>query len=266
MAAPNPRTLDTPLKTAETTNNLINKFIVSPVVNLGIAGFAFDIFEEHKSEQLAEITDHFVEDNSTIQDHIAIKPEKITLRGFVGELTEERATPKSQVAELTEKLTIINSYIPVITGAAKQLQNQIQTGNLSTVDGVEDAVGTGVDLFQAYKELNPPDTKQAKAFNFFKALFDAKQLVAVDTPFGFFSDMAIESLVSIQGDNAYIMDFSVTLKKFRTAETKLVDFDTKKRQGRSANQAADEKDQGTANGKGADESGFYKLLVKPFTG
>ena len=32
------------LNNAELTNNLVNKFIVSPVVNLGIAGFAFDIF------------------------------------------------------------------------------------------------------------------------------------------------------------------------------------------------------------------------------
>lgn len=254
----NPLTLDTALNAADTTNNLVGKFVVSPVLNLGVAGFEFDIFEEHKSEKQAEITDHFVEDNSTIQDHIAIKPEKITLRGFVGELVEQRADPKSEITEIAEKLTVINSYIPVVTGAARQLRNQIQEGNLTTVNGVEDAVGTGVDLFQAYKELNPPNTKQAKAFNFFKALFEAKQLVAVDTPFGFFSDMAIENMVSIQGNNAYIMDFAITLKKFRTADVQLVDFDTKKRQGRAANQVAEEKDQGTAKGKQEDSSLLFK--------
>ena len=104
------------LETADITNNLINNFVVSPVVNLGIAGFQFDIFEEHKSELQAEITDHFVEDNSTRQDHIAIKPERFTLRGFVGELVETKSDPKSEVTELAEKLTIINDYIPTITG------------------------------------------------------------------------------------------------------------------------------------------------------
>jgi hypothetical protein len=266
MVAPSPLTLDTVLNTADTTNNLVNKFVVSPLVNLGIAGFAFDIFEEHKSEQLAEITDHFVEDNSTIQDHIAIKPNKITLRGFVGELVEERADPKSKVVELTQKLTVINSYIPVVTGAARQINSLITSNKASTVDAIDETIGTGVDLFQAYKALNPPDGKQAKAYNFFRALFDAKQLVAVDTPFGFFSDMAIENIVSIQGDNAYITDFAVTLKEFRTAETKLVDFDEKKRQGRASNQIATKKDQGTANGKEEDASLFFKVKQSLFGG
>lgn len=240
--------VESTLNAADTTNNLVNKFVVSPIVNLGIAGFAFDIFEEHKSELTANITDHFVEDNSTRQDHIAILPEKFTLRGFVGEVVDERAEPKSEIAELTEKLTIINSYIPVVTGAARQLNSLITDSGRTKEELIEQSIGTGVDLFQAYKELNPPDTKQAKAYNFFQALFNAKQLVAVDTPFGFKSDFAIENVISIQGDNKYITDFAVVLKEFRVASTQLVDFDAKQAQGRAANQKAEEVDQGTTNG------------------
>jgi hypothetical protein len=252
----------TPLNALDTTNQLVNKFVVSPIVNLGIAGFAFDIFEEHKSEQKAEITDHFVESNSTIQDHIAIKPEKFTLRGFIGELVDTSASPKSSVAEIAEKLTIINSYLPVVTGAAKQVNSLLTSNKASTADAVGQSVGTGVDLFQAYKTLNPPDTRQAKAFNFFQALFKAKQLVSVDTPFGFISDYAIENVVAIQGDNAYISDFTVVLKEFRTASTQLVDFDTKKNQGRAGNQKAETTDQGTANGTKRNSSLAFDGLKK----
>lgn len=252
----------TPLNTLDTTNQLVNKFVVSPIVNLGIAGFSFDIFEEHKSEQTAEITDHYVEDNSTIGDHIAIKPLKFSLRGFVGELVDTTATPKSSVAELAEKLTIINSYLPVVTGAAKQVNNLLTSNKASTADAVGQSIGTGVDLFQAYQALNPPDTRQAKAYNFFQALFKAKQLVAVDTPFGFISDMAIENVISIQADNAYISDFSVTLKEFRTASTQLVDFDTKKNQGRAGNQKSETVDQGTANGAQRDSSLAFDGLTR----
>jgi len=258
-----PLTLDTPLEKVALTSNLVNKFVVSPIVNLGIAGFAFDIFEEHKSEQQAEITDHFAEDNSTIQDHIAIKPNKITLRGFVGELVEEAGNAKSEVVELVEKLAIINSYVPVVTGAASQLNSLLNISKKTKEDALAQTVGTGVDIFKAFKELNPPDTKQAKAFNFFKAMFEAKQLVSVDTPFGFMSDMAIENIISIQGDNTYITDFSITLKEYRTASTKLVDFDSKKRQGRASNQGADLKDQGVAKGKEL-SSAAYDIGIAPF--
>ena len=252
---------ETVTKAGDTTNALVNKFVVSPVVGLGIAGFAFDIFEEHKVDLQSDITDHYVEDNSAIQDQIANKPLKFTLRGFVGELIDERADPKSEIQEITEKLTIINSYIPVVTGAARQVNNLIQNRNTNTTaQNLEDGIGTGVDLYKSFKELNPPDSRQAKAYNFFKALRDAKQLVGVDTPFGFVRDMAIENLVAVQGDNAYITDFSITLKQIRTATTQLVDFDETQYQGRTQNQKAEEADQGKAEGKKLNQSLAKRLL------
>ena len=42
------------LQTADTANNLINKFVVSPVVNLGIAGFEFDIFYNTRDQGAGE--------------------------------------------------------------------------------------------------------------------------------------------------------------------------------------------------------------------
>ena len=263
-------TTDKILNTADTSNELINKYVVSPIVGLGIAGFAFDIFEEHKAELQSDITDHYVEDNTAIQDQIANKPLKFTLRGFVGELVDERADPKSTVQELTEKLTIINSYIPVVTNAAKQVNSLIQNRKTNTTnENIDETIGTGVDLFKAYKELNPPDSKQAKAYNFFRALRDAKQLVGVDTPFGFVRDMAIENIIAIQGDNAFITDFSVTLKQIRTAKSKIVDFDTTQYQGRTNNQKAEEADKGKAEGKKIDQSiikGQYDKVINFFGG
>ena len=43
--------LSTALNTVDTTSELVGKFVISPILNLGIAGFEFDIFEEHKAEQ-----------------------------------------------------------------------------------------------------------------------------------------------------------------------------------------------------------------------
>ena len=75
-------TLNTALNAADTTSELVGKYVVSPVVNLGIGGLAFDIFEEHKVELQSDITDHYVEDNTAIQDQIANRPLKFTLRGI----------------------------------------------------------------------------------------------------------------------------------------------------------------------------------------
>lgn len=56
----------------------------------GIAGFLFDIRGEETAEMTADVTDHYVEDNTAIQDQVALKPEIITVRGLVAELTDAK--------------------------------------------------------------------------------------------------------------------------------------------------------------------------------
>lgn len=53
----------------------------------GIAGFLFDIPEEDQISLSADVTDHYLEDNTSVVDQIALKPEEVTVRGLVAELT-----------------------------------------------------------------------------------------------------------------------------------------------------------------------------------
>jgi len=48
--------------------------------------FAFDIEDENTVSLESDITDHFAEGNISIEDMIALRPEKITVHGFKGEL------------------------------------------------------------------------------------------------------------------------------------------------------------------------------------
>ena len=50
-----------------------------------LSGFAFDLYGEDELELDIDATDHWAEDNSSIQDHAAISPVRGTLSGFVGE-------------------------------------------------------------------------------------------------------------------------------------------------------------------------------------
>lgn len=53
----------------------------------GIAGFVFNVTQEEEINLRSVITDHFVEDNTAINDEIALSPEEFTLRGIVAELS-----------------------------------------------------------------------------------------------------------------------------------------------------------------------------------
>lgn len=54
----------------------------------GIAGFLFDYDAESFMELISEITDNAVEDNTSLQDNIALLPERFTTRGMIAELTD----------------------------------------------------------------------------------------------------------------------------------------------------------------------------------
>ena len=253
--------VDSILNTTDTVNSLVGQYVISPIANLGLAGFAFDIFEEQKIELSSDITDHYTEQNTAVQDNISNKPLVCTLRGFIAEQVTERAEPTGELVELTQKLTTISSYVPIVTGAAKQLNNFLTDAKTNTrKENIDEAIGTGVDLFKAFKELNPPKTKQAKAYNFLKALYDAKQLCGVDTPFGFLKNMAIQNIVITQGNNSFQSDLSVTLKQIRFATTQTVALDSNEYQARTNNQRAEVKNKGKVEGKAVNRSILSSLF------
>ena len=241
--------LDDAINTADMFNQYVNNWIVAPLANMGIGGFVFDIGLEDKIELTSDITDHYVEKNVAIQDHIALKPITITMRGYIGELTHfNSAQKKSNHAKLGQKLTTLNSFLPIITDAAKNLQAAATQAKGGMLDAIDAGVGAGVDIYGAYKKLQQPKTKQEKAFYFFKALWQARQLVAVQTPQGgFFNNMAIVSLVAMQPEHTNkITDFSVTLKEIRKINTKIKKYDPKAKQGRNAGQSESWLDKGKA--------------------
>ncbi len=262
-------TVDGVLNGADTLNGLTNKFVVSPIFNLGVAGFVFDIPKETRIQLESESTDHFAEDNSAIQDHIALRPNIITTGGFVAELKFTKADPKQDKQKLVEKLVRLNSLVPVLTNAARSAKNAIdiaKTGE-ATVENLEATTQAGLDIFKAYKALNPPEGEQAKAFNFFRAMRDARQLVAVDTPWGFFSNLEIKTIIAVQSaDSESVTDFSMVFKEFRTVQTQFVPFAEDQYQGRAKNQRSEQQDQGKAQGKKQDDRSAIKKLVDKFTG
>jgi hypothetical protein len=263
MATP---TLKTLLNNADIANNLTNKFIVSPVFNLGIAGFVFDIPKETRIRLESESTDHYAEDNSALQDHIALKPIIIETGGFVSELKYTVADPKDEIQELVERLTTINAFIPPLTEAARSTRDAINTAQTETnsLDTLGATTNSAIDIYKAYKDINPPDTEQARIFNFFKALRDARQLVAIDSPWGFYNNLEIRSLNAVQSqDTKSVTDFSLTLKEFRTVRTQFVTQEFQNFTGRGQAQRSAQQNQGKAQGE---RTGLSSILSRSFSG
>jgi hypothetical protein len=244
------------------------KYIVSPLNAFGLGGFVFDIEGETSVTLQTEITDHFVEDGTTIQDHIAVKPKKVTLRSYVGELVyRQDKTTDTPVQKVVRKLTTVSAYLPEITAIAQQALNVRALADLD-LDSISlgkftKTVNRTTDLWAFVKNMLNSSTRQEQAYQYFKALMETKQLVSLQTPFEFMNRMAIESITSVQGERSkFIGDFSITLKEIRTAEVlgfsegkvskstdaRSVQEQIEAMQGRSSIQYSIEKNQGNIPG------------------
>ena len=215
----------------DTLNDLtsaLQSYVVSPLNAFGMGGLVFDAQGESRADLMADITDHYTENNTAIQDHIAIKPKKITLKGYVGELVYYGAdnTTLQPVQLVTQKLTEISAYIPAFTASAQQEQEAIAGidsagGTLqsyaATVPGAANIYGLVKQAIGAFG----PTAGQEGAYQYFAACQTSNILMGIQTPWEFLTNMAIETIVAVQSeDSIFMTDFSVTFKQIRIAQTK----------------------------------------------
>ena len=207
----------------------------------GIAGFVMDIRLEDSVKLESDITDHFVEDNTAVQDHIALRPEEVTVHGLVGEITQTLAQADS-VANQVEALPVVVDMQPQYT--------DIQQAELDADDNASAQLiqaQTDTQSLDGYFNARSPqtNTKQSQAFAYFYQLWKGRQLFTVDTPWGFFSDMAIKSLNATQDQTTRVItDFSITFKAIRFAKTIMVS--SGQLAGRCAQQRAPQTNNGQA--------------------
>jgi hypothetical protein len=183
----------------------------------GVAGFIFDVVGDEEMEITSDITDHFVEDNTAIQDQISLKPEKYTVKGIVAELVATQPLQQAQ-APTVNPLPLFAGFLPVFTLASTELQ--LATAAAATA--TEKSVADTQSLYGYFNGSigSQSQTRQSKAFAYFYQLWKGRQLFSVETPWGVMNDMAIESLTPSQGaDSKTRTDFSITFKKLRFAQT-----------------------------------------------
>lgn len=197
----------------------LQSYVVAPLAAFGIGGFLFDAEGESIAHLSSDITDHYVENNDAIQDHIALRPNKITLKGYVGEVVYNSAgDTRTFLQQAVQKLTVINAFLPQISSSATQLQETLESPLNSpiTLADASNIYGLVSNLLGSFG----PEARQQNAYNYFKALMTAKVLMGVQTPWEFMTNMAIESVVALQDEKTkYLSDFSITLKQMRFAQT-----------------------------------------------
>lgn len=220
----------------------LQEYVVRPEEeNLGVAGFRFQIVGNEAVNVSSDITDHWLESNITAQDHIALKPEIITLTGYVGELVDAAPEEIKEISKEADRLTTLSPFLPSLTVQAQSIYDQVERAYRT----YEKANQTVEDIFNKYKAsgLDQYMNSQQFAFATFYDAWRNRQLFSVQTPYAVFTSMAIQSLKAEQDESTrLISSFELTLKKVRITQN----IQTQKTtfQGRASYQVKSQVDKG----------------------
>ena len=233
----------------QVAKTIANVILVTPLVDQGIQPLAitaspdspagsqdltpilFDFQGEQSVDLTSDITDHYTEDNTALQDQIALRPEVIRTLGYISELND--LTPPSLRALETAalKLTVLTAYTPELTLAAIRAYNASVTAYAVAKLGVTAAVSK-------WGGSSTQQNKQQAAYLRFMGYWRERRLFKVQTPWCIFPFCAIQSVRAVQSEETrMISTFEVTFKVIRFAKTVqsgFIDFG----QGRFNNQAA----------------------------
>lgn len=218
-------------------------------IKRGIEGFLFDVPLTENVTFQANITDHYTEDNSSIQDHIAFDPIKITLTGKVAELVHSKQAGLAFLSAMIDRLQPLGLFSPK---QGLQAQRAISAAHqaISAIDTLKKTYTSLADIFSDRPSLN----NQQKAFKLFSDYFETRSLLSVETPWETYEDMAIESWSADQNaDTTMETTFTITLKQMRFVETNTFAGSLL---GRIGAQKSGTVNKGTQKGSSAAASGF----------
>src|ERR1019366_1862259 len=86
--------------------------------------FLFHYEGEQTSSFSSDVTDHFVEDNTSIQDHMALHPAQITTHGYIGELNDIAPPGLAILQQIANKLVGVGAYAPQLSATALLAYNE----------------------------------------------------------------------------------------------------------------------------------------------
>lgn len=190
--------------------------ILAPKGVQQIGAFAFDYKGDDVVDMVNDATDHWLEDNTAVQDHIGVHPTTVMLRGFVSELSLSSSLLSSISTALNavqNTLTKVNAYTGGYTpGAVVAMQKSITQAQNVAVQ-IEQAVARAAQLASFFQN-GPAMSKQQAAYFQLSSLRLARVVFTVFTPFQVFDNMVIIGLKSTQSEKTKTMsDFTVTMKQ-----------------------------------------------------
>lgn len=232
------------------------------VMNSDIAGFRFHILEREQVEMELDVTDHYIDTNRPVQDHIAWKPVKVTMVGRCGKYFNDISTNIGHSVAYYQTMGIINAYLPKNTDFTiiRKIKSEVSrmTGN-GVFNRIANSLTSNIygillnaikqlnfDLIESFNEQVKIEDEQTNTFMYLEGLWQSGLPVKIKTSWREYDNMIIANVKPLRENSADISEFTVSFKRLNT--TNQIITDTKIAKERTAQQKSEPVNNGSTKG------------------
>lgn len=186
--------------------------------------FLFSSIQEHNLQISSNTSDNWSEDNTVINDCIALNPLEITLTGFIGEIVYKSPSKAERYLynkfidsgnkflkpTLINKLSAITTILPRVDNYTQLAKNVVKTG--------ENIYNRFKSAYDKWNKKEGIISEQEKNVQELINLWKAKIPLYVKTPWGWFDDMYIVNAPIQQGNTISTTNITVTLKQLNIVQ------------------------------------------------
>lgn len=199
----------------------VGKTVTVTSQSAGIGGYELTIRGDETIKLENSITDYYAEDNSSLQDNIALKPITFTINGIVGEKYQDVRASASVAETITNKLSPVLAYLPDVTSFILQQATVIE----QTLEAINIAIEESYDfvnsLIGTNENQNLSLSNQEQAFLFFYSAYKSRELMEVSLPYCTLNNCAITSVELTQpATTRMLSNIQISFKQMNFASTK----------------------------------------------
>lgn len=176
-------------------------FFASPIAKIGMAGFILDNEKEYSINATSVVSNHTLESGSTISNHIISKPKTFRVSGDIAEIVVNNRVIRKFITDKTSQATAILRSIGLFSSQASGIINNWYGANSASLI-TKAFFGSTNDLWTLFNSTFPVDfiqdpslfKRQESIFKFFDTVRQAKILIGIKTPFGYYPNLIITKI------------------------------------------------------------------------
>jgi transcription-repair coupling factor (superfamily II helicase) len=193
------------------------------VETLGVAGFKAAVITQQTIEQNAQAPTAWLEDGSYANDHIILDPVQFTVEGNVGDVYLQSSPTMERYREINSTIGRATTYLPERTQAQISRVEALAATARDALIKANTAVNVGQNVAELFGNQDQSKPLRERFVDTLTALRDNRQLVPIEFENRKYKNMAIVGLSITRDNERRAVEFEVTFKQLRFAETTFTD-------------------------------------------